>query len=83
MEPTDDGEGKLGFVYIDRERERALPRPPERKALPKPKPTGKEQETGQGCDEAQGSGQEAAIGALIADRAWQRESGAIATTGGA
>jgi len=36
VEPTEDGEGKLGFVYIDRERERALSKPPERKTLPKP-----------------------------------------------
>jgi ATP-dependent Clp protease ATP-binding subunit ClpA len=37
VEPTEDGEGKLGFLYIDRDREKALPRPPERKALPRPR----------------------------------------------
>jgi ATP-dependent Clp protease ATP-binding subunit ClpA len=37
LEPTPDGDGKLAFVYIDRDREKALPRPLERKALPRPK----------------------------------------------
>jgi ATP-dependent Clp protease ATP-binding subunit ClpA len=37
LEQTPDGEGKIGFLYIDRDREKALPRPPERKALPKPR----------------------------------------------
>jgi ATP-dependent Clp protease ATP-binding subunit ClpA len=37
VEPSPDGEGNLGFIYIDRDREKALPRPPERKALPRPK----------------------------------------------
>jgi ATP-dependent Clp protease ATP-binding subunit ClpA len=37
VESTADGEGKLGFIYIDRDREKALPRPPERKALPRPR----------------------------------------------
>jgi ATP-dependent Clp protease ATP-binding subunit ClpA len=36
-EATPDGEGKLAFTYIDRDREKALPRPPERKALPRPR----------------------------------------------
>jgi ATP-dependent Clp protease ATP-binding subunit ClpA len=36
-EATEDGEGKLAFTYIDRDKEKALPRPPERKALPRPK----------------------------------------------
>ncbi len=33
-EPTEDGAGRLAFQYLSREEERALPRPPERKALP-------------------------------------------------
>ena len=37
LEQTPDGEGKIAFLYIDRDREKALPRPPERKALPKPR----------------------------------------------
>jgi ATP-dependent Clp protease ATP-binding subunit ClpA len=37
LETTPDGEGKLAFTYIDRDREKALPRPPDRKALPRPK----------------------------------------------
>jgi ATP-dependent Clp protease ATP-binding subunit ClpA len=37
FEATPDGEGKLAFTYIDRDREKALPRPPDRKALPRPK----------------------------------------------
>jgi ATP-dependent Clp protease ATP-binding subunit ClpA len=37
VETAENGETKLGFVYFDREREKALPRPPERKALPRPK----------------------------------------------
>jgi ATP-dependent Clp protease ATP-binding subunit ClpA len=37
FEKTPDGEGKLAFTYIDRDREKALPRPPIRKALPRPK----------------------------------------------
>jgi ATP-dependent Clp protease ATP-binding subunit ClpA len=37
FETTADGEGKLAFTYIDRDKEKALPRPPERKALPRPK----------------------------------------------
>jgi ATP-dependent Clp protease ATP-binding subunit ClpA len=36
-EATPDGDGKLAFTYIDRDREKALPRPPERKALPRPR----------------------------------------------
>jgi ATP-dependent Clp protease ATP-binding subunit ClpA len=41
VETAENGETKLGFVYFDREREKALPRPPERKALPRPKPRGR------------------------------------------
>ena len=41
LEPTPDGEGKISFIYIDRDREKALPRPPERKALPRPRSGGK------------------------------------------
>ena len=52
VEPTEDGEGKLGFVYIDRDRERALPKPPERKALPKP--TGKKRRSGRGITRPRG-----------------------------
>jgi ATP-dependent Clp protease ATP-binding subunit ClpA len=37
IETAENGETKLGFIYFDREREKALPRPPERKALPRPK----------------------------------------------
>jgi ATP-dependent Clp protease ATP-binding subunit ClpA len=37
VEKTEEGEEKLSFVYFDRDREKALPRPPERKALPRPK----------------------------------------------
>jgi ATP-dependent Clp protease ATP-binding subunit ClpA len=36
-EATPDGDGKLAFTYIDRDREKALPRPPDRKALPRPR----------------------------------------------
>ena len=54
VEPTEDGEGKLGFVYIDRERERALPRPPERKALPKPKSAAKGKKPGRGAPKPRG-----------------------------
>jgi ATP-dependent Clp protease ATP-binding subunit ClpA len=54
VEPTEDGEGKLGFVYIDRERERALPRPPERKALPKPKPAARVKKPGRGAPKPRG-----------------------------
>jgi ATP-dependent Clp protease ATP-binding subunit ClpA len=42
VEAMENGETKLGFIYFDRDREKALPRPPERKALPRPKsPRGK------------------------------------------
>ena len=34
LEKTEDGEGKLGFEYLTREEEKALPKPQERKALP-------------------------------------------------
>ena len=54
VEPTEDGEGKLGFTYIDRERERALPRPPDRKALPKPKSTAKGKRPGRGAPKPRG-----------------------------
>jgi ATP-dependent Clp protease ATP-binding subunit ClpA len=37
VEKTEEGEEKLSFVYFDRDREKALPRPPERKALPRPR----------------------------------------------
>ncbi len=37
IETAENGETKLGFIYFDREREKALPRPPERKALPRPR----------------------------------------------
>ena len=37
VETAENGDTKLGFVYFDREREKALPRPPERKALPRPR----------------------------------------------
>ena len=35
FEATEDGEGKLAFQYLSREEEKALPRPEERKALPR------------------------------------------------
>ena len=34
LEATEDGEGKLAFQYLSRDEEKALPKPPERKALP-------------------------------------------------
>jgi len=37
VETAENGDTKLGFVYFDREREKALPRPLERKALPRPR----------------------------------------------
>jgi ATP-dependent Clp protease ATP-binding subunit ClpA len=35
FEATEDGEGKLAFQYLSREEEKALPKPEERKALPR------------------------------------------------
>jgi ATP-dependent Clp protease ATP-binding subunit ClpA len=35
FEKTEDGEGKLHFDYLGRDEEKALPKPPDRKALPK------------------------------------------------
>ena len=34
-ETTEDGEGKLHFQYLTRDEEKALPKPPDRKALPR------------------------------------------------
>ena len=49
FEKTEDGEGKLHFQYLGREEEKALPKPPDRKALPrkasaKPRKTPKKKE---------------------------------------
>ncbi|WP_119392306.1 ATP-dependent Clp protease ATP-binding subunit ClpA [Taklimakanibacter lacteus] len=35
FEKTEDGEGKLHFQFLGREEEKALPKPPDRKALPR------------------------------------------------
>jgi ATP-dependent Clp protease ATP-binding subunit ClpA len=35
LEPTENGESKLAFTYLSREEERALPKPPKLKALPR------------------------------------------------
>ena len=35
VESTEDGDGKLAFQYLSREEEKALPKPEERKALPR------------------------------------------------
>ncbi|QIG51301.1 ATP-dependent Clp protease ATP-binding subunit ClpA [Nordella sp. HKS 07] len=47
LEKADDGEGKLHFDYLGRDEEKALPMPPDRKALPKatkPRKTPKKKE---------------------------------------
>ncbi len=45
FEKTDDGEGRLHFQYLSRDEEKALPRPPDRKALTQRKSASKPRRT--------------------------------------